>query len=912
MQFRIMGALRAHAGADDRTPTAPKHRDLLVIFILNPRRPLTVARLRQLLWPREGGERSDSLVRGYVGALRRLVGDDVITTVSGAYTLAVDDDQIDAHRFRRLVEEGLNAAGAGQEERARALLGEALDLWRGPVLEDVDPAGHRWAETASLREDLEELRLLAVERRNDLDLAAGRHRMLVAGLGRLTRLHPLWQRFHGQYMLALYRSGRRAEALDAYGRLREALDDGHAIEPDPELQLLYHRMLHDDVSLHIAAGPPVLLPHDVAHFTGRDDLLGRLDRLTADPASPAMVVVHGQAGTGKSALAVHAAWRARPRYPDGVFYADLRGDHGRPVHPAAVLEDFLRWLGCPVQAMPATLERRENLFRTYTANRRLLLLLDNAVDEAQVRPLLASCPTIVTSRSPLGGLTDAERLPVNVLDDGDAVALLVRLIGPGRADAEAAATRRLGRVCGGLPIALRVAGSRLAAHPGWTVGHLAGLLEDEHRRLDLLHSGDQTVRSVYSVGYEGLPDKARRMLRTLGALSAPDFAHWVTVLFGDEAETLVEAGLLETHTIDVAGQVRYRMHDLTRLYARERLVAESGENAVRQALTTLIGVAMTMVRASRFPLTSGSFSGSLPGAQGSGGGRARFATTDIKESVNWLLAERAFLTSLVEDLHKAALWDDARRLAHLLTPFLERHRFLDGWRRIGELGLDAARQAGDVHAEALALRDLGDLHRAERRWDLAHDRLRLALGVFLRTGDARNAAHTRRRLGQVLLEQDRPEDAERNLVASLAGLDDHTDPHGAADTRRALGTLFHRAGRLDEAAAALVRAVALLSATGDRHRKADALLDLASVRLSQRLVPDARTAAQEARSIAVRLGDRLLNAHALVVLAEVDLAEGSPGRARELADEALTVLRGTDDDRPRSRALAILEATRRP
>ncbi|GII61405.1 SARP family transcriptional regulator [Sphaerisporangium krabiense] len=905
-----MGALRARDGEHDRTPTAPKHRDLLVVFLLNPRRPLTVARLRRLLWPREDGERSESLVRGYVGALRRLLGTDVITTVSGTYTLAVEDDRIDAHRFRRLVEEGLDAAAA-REERARALLGEALGLWQGRALEDVDPDGHRWVETAALREELEELRLLAVERRVDLDLAAGLHRGLIADLRRLTREHPLWQRFHGQYMLALYRGGRRAEALEAYGRLRDALDEGHAIEPDPELQLLYHRMLHDDVSLHVAAGPPVLLPHDVTGFTGREDLLEHLDRLTTGPAR---VVVHGQAGVGKSALAVHAAWRARPRFPDGVFYADLRGDHGRPVHPATVLEDLLRWLGCPAQAMPATLERREWLFRTYTANRRLLLVLDNAVDEGQVRPLLAACPTVVTSRSPLGGLVDAVRLTVDVLDDREAQDLLAGLIGPRRAGEEATATRRLGQVCGGLPIALRIAGSRLAARPAWTVGHLAGLLDDEHRRLDQLHSGDQTVRGVYAVGYEGLPDKARRMLRALGALPSPDFAHWVTELFGDEAEALVDAGLMETHAVDVAGQVRYRLHDLTRLYARERLVAEGGgQDAVRQTLTGLMSVVTTMVRASRFPLLSGDGAG------------ARHATTDIKQSVNWLLAERVFLTALVAELHKAGLWEHAWRLAHLLTPFLERYRFLDSWRLACESGLSAARQTAEVRAEALLLRDLGDLHRAEQRWDPAAERLRLALGMFLRVGDAKNAVHTRRRLGQVLLELDRPEDAERNLLTCLAAYTSEVspapagpapqgaalhDPQEEAETRRALGAVLGRTGRLDEAAAHLVRAVSLLSSTGDRHRHADALLDLTAARLAQGSPDEARAHAQRARSIAVRLGDRLLNTRALIALAEVLLAEGAGEQARDLASEALAALETGPDPAARARALRILDPSR--
>ncbi|GAA3507582.1 DNA-binding SARP family transcriptional activator [Streptosporangium album] len=865
MEFRIMGALEVRDGAENRTPTAPKHRDLLAMFVLNARRPLTVGRLRKLLWPREDGERSDSLVRGYIGQLRQLIGKDVITTVSGTYTLAIEEEQLDVDRFRRLVARG-----------SREDLQEALALWRGPALEDVDPDAGRWVETGRLREELQELHLLALERRVGYELDAGLHREVLAELRRLVAQHPLWQRFHGQYMLALYRSGRRVDALNAYSALRDELDEGHAVEPDAELQLLYHRMLHDDVSLHVSAGPPVLLPRDVADFTGRQDLL---DQVIGD-----QVVVHGAAGVGKSALAVHAAWQQRERFPDGILYADLR----ETTAPAAVLEDFLRWLGCPAQAVPATLDRRERLLRTYAANRRLLVLLDNAADEGQVRPLLTACPTVVTSRSTLGGLTGATRVPVGVLDDDDASDLVSRLIGPGRA--AQAATARLVRLCGGLPIALRIAGSRLAARPAWTVDYLVGLLADEHGRLDRLHAGDQAVRGVLRLGYDGLPEPARRTLRRLGTLSAPDFADWVAAVFGGHAEALVEAGLLETHVIDVAGQVRYRLHDLTRLFAREQLDAD----AAHEALSDLLAVAMTRVQASRFTLVSG------------GPASPPAATTDIRQSVEWLHAERVFLVNLVDDLHGAGLWEESWRLAHLLTPFLERQRFLQDWRRTCETGLEAARRTGSARGVALLLRDQGDLHRAERQWDLAHDRLRLALSAFLREGTARDVAHTRRRIGQVHLEQGRLNEAEINLVKCLAAFENTKD---IAETLCVLGSVAHRAGRFTEAAERLCDAAARLADLGERHRHADVLLELTAVRLAQGLVPDARQVAQQARGIAVRLGDRLLDARGLLMLARVNLAEGATERARDLAGEALKIFDEAGDDQGRGEALEVLRGT---
>ncbi|MFI9555321.1 AfsR/SARP family transcriptional regulator [Nonomuraea endophytica] len=836
MEFRIMGPLEVRHGGEDRTPTAPKHRDLLTMFVLNARRPLSVGRLRDLLWPREGGDRSDSLVRGYIGHLRQLLGKDVITTVSGTYTLAVEEEQLDVNRFRSLVERG------GYDE--------ALTLWRGQALEDVDPDGSRWLETGRLREELEELRLLAIERRNQRALDAGRHRDILAELRGLVTRHPLWQRFRGQYMLALYRSGRRVDALAAYAALREELDGGHAIEPDPDLQLLYHRMLHDDVSLHVSAGPPVLLPRDVADFTGRGELL---EEVVGD-----QVVVHGQAGTGKSALAVHAAWQQRASFPDGILYADLRenGD------PAAVLEDFLRWLGCPAQAVPDSPEGRGRLLRAYAAGRRLLVLLDNAADEEQVRPLLTSSPTIITSRSALAGLPGARRLPVGVLGPEESLELLTR--SSGREPGEALV--RLARFCGGLPIALRVAGSRLAARPAWTADYLAGLLEDEHRRLDGLHAGDQTVRSAFAIGYDGLPEEARRTLRGLGALSAPDVGDWVTEVFGGQAEALVEAGLLEAYTVDVAGQVRYRTHELVRLFAREQ--------PDPPGLSALVTLVLARVRVSRFPLVSGDPA-------------AAFATREIKESVRWLAAERGFLVALTGDLWRAGLDADCWRLAHLLTPFLERHRHLDDWRTVLAHALPAAQATGEPRAEALILRDEGDLLLAEHRWQEAHERLRLALGLFHRTGSVRDAHHTRRRLGRAHLELGRPQDAERLLTTCLEAADGERE---RADTLLVLGEVLRRAGRPEEAAAHLAAAAEHLAALGDRHRRTDALLALSSVRLAQHDVPSARDAAEQARSIALRLGDRLLDAAALTALAEVNTAEGATGRAAELTAQARDIL----------------------
>jgi tetratricopeptide (TPR) repeat protein len=296
------------------------------------------------------------------------------------------------------------------------------------------------------------------------------------------------------------------------------------------------------------------------------------------------------------------------------------------------------------------------------------------------------------------------------------------------------------------------------------------------------------------------------------------------------------------------------------------------------------------VRASRFSLVSGDPATAV-------------ATRDIKESVEWLAAERAFLVSLVGDLHAAGLDDGCWRLAHLLAPFLERHRFLDDWRAVAGPALESARRAGDDRGEALVLLDQGDLHLAEREWDRAHEKLRVALAAFLRQGRARDVHRARRRLGRVHLELGRLEQAERALLACLEGAENQRD---AADAEQVLGVVLRRAGRLDEAADRLGAAVGHLAELGDRHRQADTLLELSAAHLAQGAKPAARAAAEQARGIAVRLGDRLLDAHALLALARVNRAEGAAERCRELAEAALEVFEQTGDRRGGANARAFL------
>ncbi|MCF6476873.1 SARP family transcriptional regulator, partial [Nonomuraea sp. MG754425] len=465
------------------------------------------------------------------------------------------------------------------------------------------------------------------------------------------------------------------------------------------------------------------LPPDISDFAGRRPVLDWIARMAAErlPA-PVHLVLHGPPGCGKSAVAVHAATALE--LPDGRLYATLGT---RP--PNAVLEDLLRSLGCPDGAVPPEPDDRIRLYRSMTARRRLLVLLDDAADESQVRPLLPTGPgslTLVTSRSPLAGLEAARAYELGLLDEDEAVALLGGVAGHERVRAEPEPALRIVRLCGHLPLALRIAGSRLARKPGWTLGHLAGRLGDERRRLDELSAGDLAVRGSLAVGYRGLPDAERLLLRRLGALSAPDFAPWA---LGADLEPLVEAGLLQSRGLDEAGQERYGWHDLTRLYAAERLAEEDdGPSGVLASMVDAVLERTRQARASLLPAEPGTGRTEVHRPQDvhlPWGGDV-LLTGWLRQEARWLSAERRFLVATVEDFYRAGLYEAAWRLAFYLTPLFELGAHHDDWHATTATGLDAARAAGHRRGEALLLRGLADLHRAEGRLDAAAAALRAA------------------------------------------------------------------------------------------------------------------------------------------------------------------------------------------
>jgi DNA-binding SARP family transcriptional activator len=903
ISYSLLGPVLVRDGERDLTPGPAKHRALLAALALAAGQVATVERLVAVVWGSEPPRSAESVLRVYVSALRRLLGPGAIRTVPGGYLLDAVPEQVDVRRFEAMLADARHSAAAGRTTEASGRLREALALWRDEPMADLDSDELR--RGAAVR--LAELRLAAQDERIELDLALGRHREVTGELRRLVAEFPLREQAWAQLLLALHRSGRRSEALDAYQQARRVLVDQLGLEPGTQLRAMHEQVLADDPSLGLGQPPPSPreTPPDVADFTGRQPALAWITGAVVTVDTPVHLVLYGPAGVGKSAVAIRAARLLADRFPDGQLYANLRGAQG-PLPPATVLENLLRSLGGPRIAAPEDLDGRVRLFRTLLGGRRTLVLLDDAADEAQVRPLLAAspgCATLVTSRSGLAGLEAAAAYHLDTLPGTEAVALLGTLVGQERVAAEPAAAGRIAQLCGGLPLALRIAGARLARREGWTLGHLAGRLADERRRLDELSAGDLAVRGSLALGYQELAEPEQRLFRRLGALGAPDVAAWAVAALLGEAEAaaerlvegLVEAGLLQELGVDAAGQQRYRFHDLTRLYARE--LAEPQWTPLARRVLELARRARTLL----LPREPGSGETTRIGEPTT----LRVGTREIRESADWLAAERGFLVATVVDLHRAGLAEPAWRLAFYLAPFFESRAHLDDWRRTHEQALASARAAGHDRGVALVLRGIGDLHRLEGRLPEAAAALRESLAL-LGDGDRVEEARSRYRLGWVELAGDELAAAEACFEAALETFGRFRDARGTADALRGLGVVHRRRGRLKEAADCLSASASGFRELGDPRGEAEALRErgLAQLALGDR--GPARDSIERALANLRRLAERLAEAHALVALARVDLAEGVVDAARGAAEQAREVCREYGDHPGEAEADTVL------
>ncbi|WP_053712327.1 AfsR/SARP family transcriptional regulator [Streptomyces sp. NRRL B-3648] len=579
------------------TPTSPKLRHVLAALLLHANRPVRPESLIEELWLHEPPATAATTLQTYIYRLRKKLGlyegigeQEILATVNSSYLMRAKAEQLDMTLFEQLSRLGQDALQDGRPEQASSLLDEALSLWRGNMLEGV-PVGPL-LEAHVVR--FEEARLRAHEMRIEAGLQLGRHHELIAELRSLISSHPLHEGFPAQLMLALYRSDRRLEALEVYRSLRRRLVTELGLDPSGELVALHRAILSADPSLNLPGGErkavrlnsgPAQLPvreFDLAVHKGLAAQLEAVLRTAADrprywDVTPPVVSLHGMPGVGKSTLALHTAHELRPLFPDGQLYVDLRDRHGRPLPSAGAVDGFLHRIG--LQPDPkGRLEDRAEHFRAWSADRKVLVVLDNAVCAEQVLPLLPSgpgCATILTSRSPLDGLGEEIALELSLPSVEEGVQLLDSLLPAGQVAQDRQHAEEVVRLCGRLPAAICAAASQLGAKPQWGLHELAGWLADSTGRLSTLMSPDASLRNTLELICRTFGQSGQRIFERLGMLPET-FTREELLGGGDDVDGalkhLVESRLVERVLRMEEGSYRpaYGCHELVRLYAQER------------------------------------------------------------------------------------------------------------------------------------------------------------------------------------------------------------------------------------------------------------------------------------------------------------------------------------------------------
>jgi DNA-binding SARP family transcriptional activator len=930
MEFRLLGPVEVWTDAGTQLPIRGSlQRRLLAALLLHANRVVATARLIELLWGPRPPKTARADLQGRISNLRRVLApaDDRLRFRPPGYALSVAPAELDLHEFMRLADEGRHRLAIGDAEAASLALAAALAMWRGPALDGVEGLG---AEAARL----EERRLAALEDRIETDLRLGRHGTLVAELTTLVAEQPIRERPRAHLMLALYRSGRQAEALAAFREFRRRLVEELGVEPSPPLQRLHERILASGPELDAPAvvspsgvaqplsndsrAPPTTapapvpsqLPPGVWELTGRTEEIASLrgPLLAADAADgPVVCAISGKAGSGKTALAVRVGHELIPAFPDGQLFVNVHGMDLENALPAReALAGFLRALGVDDARLPDTVAERSALYRSLLAGRRVLVVLDDAASERQVRPLLPSqsgCGAIVTSRAPLSGLETAEQLRLDVLQPDDAVQLLGRVAGHERVAAEPEAADDIVGLCGYLPLGVLIAGARLAARRGWPLRVLAARLGDERRRLDELVSGDLEVRASVELSYRALGERERRGFRLLGLLGLPDFAPWLLapVLDGSVAEAermvdrLADAQLLDFAGVDGTGQVRYRLHDLVRLFALERAEAEDAEGERTEAVRQVLGQLLALVDTASAREPSGIISLRTTLAD-PGGVDQQLAEVLLRNPQAWFNAERAALVAAVERAGELGLDDLACDMAAAcVSSWFRVHNHFEVWERTHRAVLDATRRTGNLRGQAVMLAGLGQLQHELDRFGEGDEYLRRALALFRQLGDRRAQAAALAGLGMAHREQGHYAEALRLLQKALGIYRALPDEAGIASVAYETGVVHRETGRFDEAMAALREALATYRAIGSRRGEALMLRSIGLVHRATGELAHAEELSIRALEMFVDIGDRLCEAYGVQALAKVHIRQGRGREDLEALTACLAVFRELGD-----------------
>jgi DNA-binding SARP family transcriptional activator len=926
VEFRILGPLQVIAEAGPVALGGRRPRTLLAMLLAHPDQVVSLDQLIDAVWEGDPPATARRQVQNDVSALRRRLGDagpgrPTIVADGRGYRVRPQPGELDSQVFADGVVRASALAADGHLAEAVAELRSALRLWRGPAL--LGLAGGA-VEAAAAR--LDQQRLTAIEQRFELDLRLGRHDEVVGDLTELVAANPLRERLVGQLMLALHRGGRQADALQVYHGLRARLADELGLDPAPPLQRQFAAILNNDPGLApppdavvAAPAPPTArqLPADVAGFTGRHEHLKQLDELLPEQErrDTAMVIstITGTAGIGKTALAVHWGHRASDRFPDGQLYVDLRGHaQGEPVRPIDALTQFLRSLGVPAAEIPAEESAAAARYRSLLAERRVLVLLDNAAEPAQVRPLLPASPgclVLVTSRHRLSGLAardGARRLSLDVLGPDEAQLLLERILGGERVTAEPGAVAELARMCSYLPLALRIAAATLLDRPGRRVEDL--VIELRRDALSVLDADDEEsgVRAAFALSYRALTPEAQRLFRLAGLAPVADLTMEAAAALADTTapvagkllERLAAAHLSTEHS---AG--RYTSHDLLRQYAADRSYVEDNAGRRGEALRRLFDWYLAGADAAaklvyparlRLPVPEGTISGPTFDAD--------------TAALDWLDAEHTNLVAAIAYTAEHGPRSVAWLLADTLRSyFLLRLHTVD-LARATAAALRAAEAEGEPRAQAITLLSLSNLEHRQLRYTEAIAHCTRALALAERAGWAEGQATAFGVLATVYRDAGKIEEAAAVYDQALTLYRREGSRSGEALTLNHLARTYWYLGRFPEALDSGAQAVALRRQAGSREGEAAALDTLGEIYIASGRLDEALHRLSEALTLARDAGDRGVEAHALRDLAEVHRDRGEPRRALDLARTAVAQARTLGDIKIEADALNTLAA----
>ncbi|MFE9296110.1 AfsR/SARP family transcriptional regulator [Streptomyces niveus] len=942
LRFAVLGPVRVWRGDEELILGSPQQRVVLAALLLRRRRVVTTTEIVHAVWGEDPPTAALPVLRTYVSRLRKILEPDrisdgsraVLVSATDGYLARVPEDAVDLGVFEQRVADAKKLRTAGELAAASQLLHDALDGWHETPL-----AGLTGPLVDAERSRLNEARLTTLETRFDIDVQLGRHDSVISELRALTLQHPLRERLCQLLMIALYRSGRQAEALACYRKTRSTLVAELGIEPGTSLRELHHKILTADPSLDYAPRPrrtaapsaspastaatapasatpaaapappaasvnrPAQLPADLATFSGRRtelaDVRNLLPKDSDDSQKMTISVVSGMAGVGKTTLAVHLAHEVADRFPDGQLFINLRGFDatGSVMGPEEAIRIFLDALGVPPQRIPAQPEAQALLYRTLLARRRMLILLDNARDAEHVRPLLpgsASCLVIVTSRNQLTSLIAGEGarpLTLHQLTHADAHDVLRQRLGTKRLTAQPVAADEIVALCARLPLALAVVAARAAINPGFPLSAIADELYDSQGSLDAFESGDLNtdLRTVFSWSYDALSAPASRLFRLLGLHTGPDVsAPGAAALAGlplRQTRALLTE-LSQAHLLIERLPGRYTVHDLLRVYARERVTTDEPSTEQDRAVERLLSWYLHTVDSAYLLLAPHRRRIRLdPAPRGSR--PLSFTTHD--QALQWCEIERPNLVAAVHQAAMSGRADIAWRLAATLWGFFYLRNHLHDWLDTSRTALAAARAANDRQGEAQSLGDAASALTQLRRFDESIEHYRQEMDIRRELGDTYGRMHAVANIGNVHLNSGRLDKAveysRRGLVMfQLSGYS-----WGEAIVLANLGDAYQRLGRFDEAKDSLEKSLTVLRTVGNRWVEGVVLDTLGTI--DQRLerydeaVEHYGQALEAHRDVANAWGE----GYTLSNLGELQLATGDVESARDSWQQALAV-----------------------